>query len=214
MTIDEMKTSESNNQNGTSYNTFLKIGIIGSLLSIVHIFMAGIGYSSNLFQDFLFLYLSNITLFTSMVLLITGVSGILLRYQSKYAIPVVFLYLIYNAIAQHLSLGVYSYYLFLSLNLIVGIMLVTIRNDVHNSWLLYGVSSMFVLRTLIPYGIRILFNIVYLGPGDFVAAMIWWSPTLIVHTIYCILIILLLCSEVRPGFLSRKIVAIDDTGSL
>ncbi len=153
MTINDAQTSENIYQDETSYNILLKIGIIGSLLSIVHIFMVGIGYSSNLYQDFLFLYLSNITLFTSMVLLITGISGILLRYQSKYAIPVVFLYLVYNAITQHLSLGVYSFYLFIALNLIVGIMLVTIRNDVHNSWLLYGVSSMFVLRTLIPYGI-------------------------------------------------------------
>jgi hypothetical protein len=204
VTIDEMKTSESEYQNGTSYSTFLKLGIIGSFISIVWIFMLGIGYSSTLFQDFIFVYLLNITSYSSKVLLITGVAGLLLRYRSKYALPVVFLYLVYDAITQHLSLGVYSFYLFVALNLIIGIMLLTIRNDVQNYWLLYGVSSMLVLRSLIPYGIRLLFNMVYSGSSDFIAAMIWWSPTLIAHTIYCILIILLLYSEIRPGFFSRK----------
>ena len=205
MTIDEMKTSENGNQDNTSYSTMLKIGIIGSLLSIVQIFMVGIGYSSlALFQDFIFITILNITSGTSMVLLITGVAGLLFKYRSKYALPVVFLYLLYDAITQPLYIGVYSFYLFIALNLIIGIMVVTIRNDVQNNWLLYGVSSMFVLRSLIPYAVRLLFNMIYPYPGDFVAVMIWWSPTLIAHTVYCILIILLLYSEVRPGFLSRK----------
>lgn len=205
MTIDEMKTSENGNQDNTSYSTMLKIGIIGSLLSIVQIFMVGIGYSSlALFQDFIFITILNITSSTSMVLLITGVAGLLFKYRSKYAIPVVFLYLLYDAITQLLYLGVYSFYLFIALNLIIGIMVVTIRNDVQNNWLLYGVSSMFALRSLIPYGVRLLFNMIYPYSSDFVAIMIWWSPTLIAHTVYCILIILLLYSEVRPGFLSRK----------
>ncbi len=204
MTINDAQTSENIYQDETSYSTMLKVGIIGSLLSIVWVFMLAIEYSSNLYQEFIFVYLLTITSYTSMVLLITGVSGLLLRYRSKYALPVVFLYLIYEAITRYTALGVYSFYLFVALNLIIGIMLVTIRNDVQNSWLLYGVSSMFALRSLIPQGIRFLFNMVYPYPGDFVATMIWWSPTLIAHTIYCILIILLLYSEIRPGFLSRK----------
>ncbi len=175
--------------------------------------MSSIIYSTTLFQEFIFVYLLIITSYASMVLLITGVAGLLLRYRSKYTLPVVFLYLIYDAITRYTALGVYSFYLFVALNLIIGTMFVTIRNDVQNSWLLYGVSSMFALRSLIPQVIRLLFNMVLPYPGDFVATMIWWSPSLIAHTIYCILIILLLCSEVRPGFLSRKIVVIDDTGS-
>ncbi len=209
MTNNETQTSENIYQDKTAYNTFLKIGIIGSLVSIVWVFMSSIIYSSTLFQQFIPVYLLTITSYASMVLLITGVSGLLLRYRSKYALPVVFLYLIYEAITRYIALGVYSFYLFVALNIIIGIMLVTIKNDVQNNWLLYGVSSMFALRSLIPQGIRLLFNMVHPYPGDFVATMIWWSPTLIAHTIYCILIILLLCSEVRPGFLSRKSIVIE-----
>lgn len=204
-----MQTSESEYQDEPLYNTMFKIGIIGSLLSMVEIFMTTIGYSLLLFQDFNFLYLSYITIYTSMVLLITGVAGILLRYRSKYALPVVFLYLIYRAITQHLSLGEYSFYLFVAINLIIGIMLVTIRSDVQNSWLLYGVSAMFTLKSVIPLVFRLTTPMPYPFGGDFIAAMIWWSPTLIAHAIYCIFIILLLYSEIRPGFLSRKIVAIE-----
>jgi len=209
VTINDAQTSENIYQDETSYNTHLKIGIIGSLVSIVWIFMLALGYSTTLLQEFIFAYLLNITSYASMVLLITGVSGVLFKYRSNYALPVVFLYLLYYTITNSLYLGVYSFYLFIAVNLIIGIMVVTIRNDVHNSWLLYGVSSMFALRSLIPYGVRFLFNIVYIYPGDFITTMIWWSPTLIAHSIYCILIILLLYSEVRPGFLSRKSIVIE-----